>query len=352
MPCPRKVSGCDGPGGQNMCSFCKMLRHPVGGNRSQLQASRARGPVQRRAAPPPLSSRARGPVQRRPAPPPPSMGPRHYEAFVKDLKSRTKKFTPFWSSTKGLLDFLKKNIKKPTPFASVEEAKKQCKNPKDERLGKYEPALRSLVKVWGTNKPYRSEAVPVRSGGNKYSKHNKTWSGLTVTDIPTRIPGKYTLKDGFQHVDTVKGAAIAWTVKKTKCLAENVESKPEYWLKMGFMASKPTRFGLRERYVRCFTCAAIAAYSLVRDSDFNNLDIAVVGVRNYDHYFVVVGSLTSIKRKKHSGCTAVDLWDSNLNNGIQAVNPLQGFKYASEGLGIRCEFPKEKRKIHANMSLV
>jgi len=89
------------------------------------------------------------------------MGPRHYEAFVKDLKSRTKKFTPFWSSTKGLLDFLKKNIKKPTPFASVEEAKKQCKNPKDERLGKYEPAIRSLVKVWGTNRPYKAEPLVV-----------------------------------------------------------------------------------------------------------------------------------------------------------------------------------------------
>ena len=278
-------------------------------------------------------------------------GPAHYQVFQDDLKNRTSKFTQSRSSTKGLLDHLNKTKNNPQPFDSITAAKAYCKKPNDERLKKYEPALKALVRVWGTPNPYHAEAVVVAThrGGDKYAKHTATWANLTVTDIPTGVAGKYKLVQGFSDVDKVKGSAIAWTKQKTKCDAEKVESYPQYWMKLGAMASKAQRSGDRKRYVRCFSCAAIAAYTLAKDRDFDSVDIAVVGSQAYDHYFVVVGDLQRIKQKKFSGAKAVDLWQHNLNNS-KAVNDLQKFTYAKRGFKIFCELPSDQRSVHAGIA--
>jgi hypothetical protein len=276
-------------------------------------------------------------------------GPTHYNAFEADLKNRTGKLTKGRSSVKGLLDYLQRTKDNPLPFASVDAAKAYCANPNDKRLDKYMPAIRALVNVWGTGNAYQAEVArgAAPRGGDKYLKHAATWTNLTVTDIPTEEPGKYKLVQGFSDVDKVKGSAIAWTTMTTKCGAKEVESQPHYWLKLGAMASKPQRSGDRKRYVRCFSCAAIAAYTLVKDHDFDDVDIAVVGAPDYDHYFVVVGDLERIKHKMFGGAKAVDLWQHNLNKKSMAVNDLEGFIYATRGFNIFCEFPSDQRIAHA-----
>ncbi|MEW6518190.1 MAG: hypothetical protein AB1461_02140 [Thermodesulfobacteriota bacterium] len=276
-------------------------------------------------------------------------GPAHYNAFLADLKNRTNKFTESRSSVKNLLKYLRDTKDAPLPFASVDAAKAHCKDRNDKRLDKYEPAIRALVRVWGTGTAYQAEVARVAAprGGDKFSKHAVTWANLTVTDLPTGEPGKYKLIQGFSDVDNVKGSAIAWTTSTTKCAANKVESQPHYWLKLGSMASKPQRSGDRKRYVRCFSCAAIAAYTLVKDHDFDDVDIAVVGAPDYDHYFVVVGDLERIKQNKFAGAQAVDLWQHNLDKKSKAVNDLDGFIYVKRGFTIFCEFPSDQRRVHA-----
>lgn len=339
MPCPKRFPGCSGPGPAAKCSFCKGLSQ----NPNPMVGARARQAPQSSRPP---SSQTQPRVARI------VTGPAHFQAFQDDLKKRTGKFTWSRSSTKGLLDHLKKTKSNPQPFDSINAAKAFCKKPKEDRLQKYEPAIKALVRVWGTPNPYRAEAISAatHSGRDKYAKHTATWANLTVTDIPTNVPGKYTLVQGFSDVDTVKGSAIAWAKLQTKCDAEKVESYPEYWIKLGSMASKAQRSGDRKRYVRCFSCAAIAAYTLVKDRDFKEVDIAVVGSQAYDHYFVVVGDLQRIKQKKFSGAKAVDLWQHNLNKSSKAVNDLQGFTYAKLGFEIFCEFPSNQRTLHAGIA--
>jgi hypothetical protein len=98
-----------------------------------------------------------------PLPPRSTKGQEHFDAFLKDVKGRTNWFTRSKSSIKGLLDFLEANIGNPKPFAGgspdaqLNGAIGHCANRRDERIGKYEPAIRALVAVWGSNRLYVEE---------------------------------------------------------------------------------------------------------------------------------------------------------------------------------------------------
>jgi hypothetical protein len=110
------------------------------------------------------------------APKPPQKGAAHLTAFENDLKSRTDTFTRSRSSTLGLLNHLEATKNAPVPFKGANDAQKladaksKCANAADKRLTKYEPALRALVRVWGTNNDYKPEvggsttSAPVSSG--------------------------------------------------------------------------------------------------------------------------------------------------------------------------------------------
>jgi hypothetical protein len=248
------------------------------------------------------------------------------------------------------MDYLWRTKNDPKSFNSVNDAKSKCSNPNDARLDKYADAIEALYRVWGTDNDYRPipKKRPVPKGWGMYGKHANTWRGLTVTDLPTNTPGQYNLVEGFANVDVLKGTVIKWTSRRTRCRKEAVQDYPHYWLKMGKMASQAMRSEDQSgRYVRCFSCAAIAAYTLVTDTDFNNLDIAVVGAATYDHYFVVVGDLERIKSNNWSEAKAIDLWAGNMGNKF--IYRLRGFRYAKHGLKYFCEFPTDQREDHARI---
>ncbi len=342
MPCPKKLPGCGGPSNPG-CDFCLQLAsNPIMGF--------TRPPVQpRRARPQVRAPQVNAPVQVRI-----NTGPEHIRAFMLDIRKANGKFTRKRSSLHRLLNYLDKTKAAPVPFDSVQDAKSHCKKPNDRRLIKYEGALRALAAAWGTAKKYQVVLVappqPVVHG-NAFQAHSAEWRNLTVTDKPVANWNgegpRYKLEKGFNFVDMAKGSAIAWTTKKTGCHAKDVESHPEYWLKLGRMASKPNRSD-KKKYVRCFTCAAIAAYTLVKDPQFNGDDIAVVGSSDYDHYFTVVGDLSKIKRGNYAGAKAIDLWQGNMKGA--SVNNLQGFVY-TQGMEVLCEFSKNRRTAHASMNL-
>lgn len=105
------------------------------------------------------------------APPPPprsTKGKEHFDAFLGDVKNRASWFTRSKSSVKGLLDFLEANTGNPKPFAGSPDAQfntalGHCANRLDERLEKYKPAIRALVAVWGSNRPYVVEKEAVKA---------------------------------------------------------------------------------------------------------------------------------------------------------------------------------------------
>ncbi|SMF13900.1 hypothetical protein SAMN02745866_00882 [Alteromonadaceae bacterium Bs31] len=343
MRCPNKISGCGGPGANATCPFCVGLsRNPMMG--MPMPSGRSATVNQDRSAQEP-----------RHAPQAVNTGPAHITAFLQDIRRCTNKFTRSRSSLRNLLTHLDNTKRNPVRFTSLQNAKAYCKKPNDRRLAKYDPALRALVNVWGTDRRYQTEVINQPAPAvhrNAFSKHQATWTGLTVTDIPVKnwngVGPRYQNIQGFSDVDKVKGSAIAWTEIKTLCGAANVESRHEYWLKLGSMAVKPQRSGNRARYVRCFSCAAIAAYTLVNDEQFNSDDIAVVASPAFDHYFTVVGDLSKIRGKFYGGAKAIDLWQGNMNG--QLVSDLQGFTY-TQGMKIICEFPKAERAQHAALNL-
>lgn len=145
---------------------------PTGQNRGPaLPTGQTRGPALPTAphrGPVPPSGQNRGPALPSanlapPLPPRSTKGQEHFDAFLKDVKGRTNWFTRSKSSVKGLLDFLEANIGDPKPFAGGSPDAKltaaigHCDNRRDERIVKYEPAIRSLVAVWGSNRPYVEE---------------------------------------------------------------------------------------------------------------------------------------------------------------------------------------------------
>jgi hypothetical protein len=94
---------------------------------------------------------------------PPRKGAAHLAAFESDLKSRTDTFTKSRSSTLGLLNHLEATKNNPLALQGANDAQKvldaknKCAKPGDKRLTKYEPAIRALVRVWGTNNDYKPE---------------------------------------------------------------------------------------------------------------------------------------------------------------------------------------------------
>ncbi|MDH0863366.1 hypothetical protein [Mitsuaria sp. GD03876] len=83
-------------------------------------------------------------------------------AFIAHVTDSTDKFTESRSSLRNLLAWLRTPTNQATRLADVAAAKRHCADPNDRRLAKYDPALRSLVVVWGTSNDYaRTPPAPV-----------------------------------------------------------------------------------------------------------------------------------------------------------------------------------------------
>jgi hypothetical protein len=78
-----------------------------------------------------------------------------FNAFLAHARSLTFWFTESNSSLSGLLEHLRNSKNKPKRFSNFRDALSKCANPNDARLGKYKPAIESLVAVWGTAADYQ-----------------------------------------------------------------------------------------------------------------------------------------------------------------------------------------------------
>jgi hypothetical protein len=381
MPCPH---GRD----PKYCVVCRGLAIPQQFDRSRpnrtnplvalpVRIGRGHPPIVQPVAP----RIQRQPVELRPPPPPPRLrnGPAHLEAFTTDLKSRTTTFTRKRSSILGLLEYLEQEKDNPLPFPGSNEqlriasARSKCHKSHDPRLTKYEPAIKALVKVWGSNLAYTpvqvGMAFPQVRGGSlvdNANTHRKTWSVITITDRPTgefdshnRPIYDYShLKDGqAPQVESDGATAAGWALGGKP---GDHQVKPAYWLKLGKLA-------LNRKLGKCFSCAAAAVYTLVHDPNFDRYRIEVVGCADTDHYIVVVGRSggrnrrVTLQRNPYLGigpasgwgaaAIVVDIWQANHNNEVPAKKATDCIytKEANVNYPRFCCFEPSERKAHREL---
>jgi hypothetical protein len=293
------------------------------------------------------------PPRRQPPPPPPpaivKTGPAHILAFEADLKSRTGTFTKSRSSTLDLFNYLETTKHDPTPFAGASEplkvqaAKAKCKNAADSRLAKYEPALRALVRVWGTGKPYVAEVggstspvvpAPVSSGSWSKSKI-ETW----INDVAGEL-------DKFKPMAVLDAGAFPGDINPSK-KQEVLDRAAKYPVPQGsagstmgdaFMSQQSTAWSITalksvyekvhsEKRGVCTSFARAAAYVLTVGRP-SGPRIELVSYRNpkknrIAHVFVVLGRKGGLEGGKlpdksnwGSDTMIVDAWLGAMGWGI------------------------------------
>ena len=168
-------------------------------------------------------------------------------------------------------------------------------------------------------------------------------------------------KENLQKLNAAYGFATAVAGR----YSPNHETKNEYWIELGHAGLKrknisllrglfihtlaesiqvqldnekntrkrPQEGGTKIRYGKCFVCAAIAAYKLIKDSTFRgyNLSVEICKTSGVHHYFTVIGRTPlaaglpdrgTINTVAGWGANSfiVDIWQGNLNQ----PNPLWG----------------------------
>jgi hypothetical protein len=88
------------------------------------------------------------------------MSKAHIDGFLDEIKRVNPGFAESRSSLMGLLRQLRNSSANPAAMTLL-QAKQFCVNPNDRRLVKYDAALRHLLSVWATARPYPGHEVPI-----------------------------------------------------------------------------------------------------------------------------------------------------------------------------------------------
>jgi hypothetical protein len=164
-------------------------------------------------------------------------------------------------------------------------------------------------------------------------RHSKEWSGIEITDEPTDKPGVYKYTEKDKQTTNIKGSAAVKL--KDKVAYNEITEAPEYWAELGRLVAK-------HKFGRCYSCAALAVYTLVMDTSYDDLLIAVVGNEAFDHQFVVVGTESDISEQKGY---AIDIWQSNVDGKTPFVMPVNENIY-SKGAKLACVLhPEDRAKV-------
>ncbi|AZD29211.1 hypothetical protein [Pseudomonas chlororaphis] len=206
-------------------------------------------------------------------------------------------------------------------------------------------ASSNSVPVLGAQ-PAASSSIPVvtaraASSGSENTvelqirKHQRIWQAIEITDIPTGKHGRYIHTADDPLTTQQKGSAAA-IVKKQLKFTGNAFAVPAYWIELG-------RLVFKYKKGRCFSCAGAALYTLTLDQFFDIYELAVMGTRKYDHYFVCVG--TTMGQITSGLGSAIDIWQSNLSGSsdVFAHTPAKDFMYWKDA-EIICLIPRSERQ--------
>ena len=189
---------------------------------------------------------------------------------------------------------------------AVEEFQLWC----EERLGDFNEDALDLGLFLDKWKEQLSPAPRYQEVYDKAKSYKEVWDQIEISDIPTGAPGVYEHTKNDLYTTSAKGAAQAHAIAGTGCDMSAVGQKPEYWIKLGQLT-------INNGVGRCFSCAAVAAYTLVKDPAFDAFIIDVAGSAAYDHHFVVLSSSGARVGKTKTiwpeSSIAIDIWQGNLS---------------------------------------
>jgi hypothetical protein len=312
MPCPH------GNSSSELCPICKQInqclsRHPSPqGNTPHLQ---------RPVISPTMQPRMNAAVSRSPIIPsssqqnvnvPNMKGAEHLREFEKDLRERNRWFTEAKSSTLGLLNFLDSNKQNPVPF-SLETAKSKCYNPYDVRLTKYEDAIKSLVRAWGTNQTYVRIPQQVVSGcrGNRDDIQIAKNALASLQDIIVMDADSYRQISSQQAVEMCQKMRDTQKHKEFLATQLAIVNDLDKWIILG-KKTKQLKMG------NCQQCMAAALVELINNQNWSSpIELVHTGKDRSGHHFLVVnrpgaGKLPIKNTNNWGESYSVDLWMQNL----------------------------------------
>jgi hypothetical protein len=284
-----------------------------------------------------------------------------YDDKIKDLVDwlRAKGgMTPQWILTHEAKD-LKQLSDKSTLRSALDDALKTAAGPiLRPRSGPVLPVVRmapapvavavsstsavSVAVARDVKDPVRSPAPIVPEHSAAVLKHAEKWKLVRITDIPAGPPGEYKIDPQDAMTVQVLRAAASGRVLKDLAADKSVTKAtvvktPEFWIQVGRLLSVQ-----KEPMGRCFSCAGLAAYTLVMDPYFDGFEICVMGAPRYDHHFLCFGPPGTIKAKTGY---AIDIWQGNLDKTFKYLEPMSTFKYLSLGSEVFATLaPKDRTK--------
>jgi hypothetical protein len=125
--------------------------------------------------------------------------------------------------------------------------------------------------------------------------------------------------------------------EKGKIVEDQLMTVPDYWVKLGEMA-------LSAEYGRCFSCAGVAIFQLVKNPKFDGCVLESVGAVNYDHHFVLVNrDNVGSSAPPGPNTLVVDIWQANQGSDPPMVL-WKDFTYNKETeLKVFCQIPAGDR---------
>ncbi|WP_207283132.1 hypothetical protein [Pseudomonas sp. FW300-N2F2] len=192
------------------------------------------------------------------------------------------------------------------------------------------------ITIAGSSLAVASSSAPKKSNiVVQLMRYQDTWKAIKITDIPTGTHGRYEHTADDSTTTMQKGSAAA-VIKMQLGIKTNALEAPAYWIELGRMVFKSKKG-------RCFSCAGAALFTLTNDEYFDTYEIAVMGNKKFDHYFVCIGS--TLGEIEAGLGTAVDIWQANLANtpDVFAKSPAKDFMYW-KGAKIICSIPRDQRQ--------
>ena len=141
------------------------------------------------------------------------------------------------------------------------------------------------------------------------------WRQMSVTNIP-KEGGGYTYTNQDPQASIASGSATSWVTVKLQALDADVsefggaQKIGGFWMKLGAITER-TKTG------RCLHMSGLAALHLLDNTNFDNVQICIVGSTVYDHHFVLLDIFHSVDQKWQR--FVVDVWQGRVDNSNNFV---------------------------------
>lgn len=256
-----------------------------------------------------------------------------YNKFVEHVQKSTKKFTKQRSSLLPLFSILDDQLSKKDVVRLKKEDVEKALG-KDKRVAKYQEAITSLLKVWGTKEDYEIPKQVIIIKDSTFSPVSDDWDLKDLKEKAAEIVNKIfrekIVVDEWTNEEW-NLEAISKSSKETSIAAGTYVSA--YLNKKNDFRGYTLNYGKalnnkKDAMLRCGECTSLAIYRMSQDKAFAKVPIYAVSQgkpTSGGHWFAVVGDIEGFEYGKTSkSCFVVDLWAGNRFATTRAKKTLKG----------------------------